>query len=138
MTRPRKNPVASRIRTRDLPLSRRTPYHEANEAVVVVAAGSTISVITIIVTVIVAFFFFLLLLLLKVSFSFSIPNMYACQNQQYKCLFNPLWTGYPRSFYSMTCSVWRNHSEPITCRYLLLFLINDSATVMSDRTMGRV
>ena len=27
MTRPRKNPGASRIRTRDLPLSRRTPYH---------------------------------------------------------------------------------------------------------------
>ena len=27
MTRPRKNPVASGIRTRDLPLSRRTPYH---------------------------------------------------------------------------------------------------------------
>ena len=33
MTRPRKNPGASGIRTRDLPLSRRTPYHEANEAV---------------------------------------------------------------------------------------------------------
>ena len=33
MTRPRKNPVASGIRTRDLPLSRRTPYHKANEAV---------------------------------------------------------------------------------------------------------
>ena len=32
MTRPRKNPVASGIRTRDLPLSRRTPYHLANEA----------------------------------------------------------------------------------------------------------
>ena len=27
MIRPRKNPVASEIRTRDLPLSRRTPYH---------------------------------------------------------------------------------------------------------------
>ena len=27
MTRPRKNPGASGIRTRDLPLSRRTPYH---------------------------------------------------------------------------------------------------------------
>ena len=27
MTRPRKNPGAIRIRTRDLPLSRRTPYH---------------------------------------------------------------------------------------------------------------
>ena len=27
MTRPRKNPVASGIRTRDLPLPRRTPYH---------------------------------------------------------------------------------------------------------------
>ena len=27
MTRPRKNPGASEIRTRDLPLSRRTPYH---------------------------------------------------------------------------------------------------------------
>ena len=27
MTRPRKNPGASRTRTRDLPLSRRTPYH---------------------------------------------------------------------------------------------------------------
>ena len=27
MTRPRKNPGARRIRTRDLPLSRRTPYH---------------------------------------------------------------------------------------------------------------
>ena len=27
MTRPRKNPGASRIRTRDLPLSRRTSYH---------------------------------------------------------------------------------------------------------------
>ena len=27
MTRPRKNPVASGIRTRDLPLSRWTPYH---------------------------------------------------------------------------------------------------------------
>ena len=27
MTRPRKNPAASGIRTRDLPLSRRTPYH---------------------------------------------------------------------------------------------------------------
>ena len=27
MTRPRKNPVASGIRTWDLPLSRRTPYH---------------------------------------------------------------------------------------------------------------
>ena len=34
MTRPRKNPGASRIRTRDLPLSRRTPYHLANEAVI--------------------------------------------------------------------------------------------------------
>ena len=33
MTRPRKNPGTSRIRTRDLPLSRRTPYHLANEAV---------------------------------------------------------------------------------------------------------
>ena len=33
MTRPRKNPGASGIRTRDLPLSRRTPYHKANEAV---------------------------------------------------------------------------------------------------------
>ena len=33
MTRPRKNPVASGIRTRDLPLSGRTPYHLANEAV---------------------------------------------------------------------------------------------------------
>ena len=33
MTRPRKNPAASGIRTRDLPLSRRTPYHLANEAV---------------------------------------------------------------------------------------------------------
>ena len=33
MTRPRKNPDASGIRTRDLPLSRRTPYHKANEAV---------------------------------------------------------------------------------------------------------
>ena len=33
MTRPRKNPGASGIRTRDLPLSRRTPYHLANEAV---------------------------------------------------------------------------------------------------------
>ena len=33
MTRPRKNPVASGIRTRALPLSRRTPYHLANEAV---------------------------------------------------------------------------------------------------------
>ena len=33
MTRPRKNPCASGIRTRDLPLSRRTPYHQANEAV---------------------------------------------------------------------------------------------------------
>ena len=32
-TRPRKNPVASGIRTRDLPVSRRTPYHLANEAV---------------------------------------------------------------------------------------------------------
>ena len=27
MTRPRKNPGASGVRTRDLPLSRRTPYH---------------------------------------------------------------------------------------------------------------
>ena len=27
MTRPRKNPAASGIRTRDLPVSRRTPYH---------------------------------------------------------------------------------------------------------------
>ena len=27
MTRPRKNPVVSGIRTRDLPLSRRTPFH---------------------------------------------------------------------------------------------------------------
>ena len=36
MTRPRrKNPGASGIRTPDLPLSRRTPYHWANEAVVV-------------------------------------------------------------------------------------------------------
>ena len=34
MTRPRKNPGASGIRTRDLPLSRRTPYHWANEAVI--------------------------------------------------------------------------------------------------------
>ena len=34
MTRPRTNPVASGIRTRDLPLSRRTPYHEPSEAVV--------------------------------------------------------------------------------------------------------
>ena len=33
MTRPRKNPGASGIRTRDLPLSRRTPYHLANETV---------------------------------------------------------------------------------------------------------
>ena len=33
MTRPRKNPGASGIRTRDLPLSRRTPYHWAKEAV---------------------------------------------------------------------------------------------------------
>ena len=33
MTRPRKTPGASGIRTRDLPLSRRTPYHLANEAV---------------------------------------------------------------------------------------------------------
>ena len=33
MTRPRKNPGASGIRTRDLPLSRRTLYHWANEAV---------------------------------------------------------------------------------------------------------
>ena len=33
MTRPRKKPVASGIRTRDLPLSRRTPYHSASEAV---------------------------------------------------------------------------------------------------------
>ena len=33
MTRPHKNPVASEIRTRDLPLSRWTPYHLANEAV---------------------------------------------------------------------------------------------------------
>ena len=33
MTRPRKNPGASRIRTRDLLLSRRTPYHLASEAV---------------------------------------------------------------------------------------------------------
>ena len=29
----KKNPGASGIRTRDLPLSRRTPYHSANEAV---------------------------------------------------------------------------------------------------------
>ena len=34
MTPPRKNPGASGIRTQDLPLSRQTPYHEANEAVV--------------------------------------------------------------------------------------------------------
>ena len=33
MTRPWKNPGASGIRTRDLPLSRQTPYHQANEAV---------------------------------------------------------------------------------------------------------
>ena len=33
MTPPRKNPGASGIRTWDLPLSRRTPYHKANEAV---------------------------------------------------------------------------------------------------------
>ena len=33
MTRPGKNPSASGIRTRHLPLSRRTPYHQANEAV---------------------------------------------------------------------------------------------------------
>ena len=33
MTRPQKNPGACGIRTRDLPLSRRTPYHKANEAV---------------------------------------------------------------------------------------------------------
>ena len=33
MTRPRKNPAASGIRTQDLPLSRWTPYHKANEAV---------------------------------------------------------------------------------------------------------
>ena len=33
MTRPRKNPGASGIRARDLPLSRWTPYHYANEAV---------------------------------------------------------------------------------------------------------
>ena len=33
MTRPWNNPVASGIRTRDLPLSRRTPQHEANEVV---------------------------------------------------------------------------------------------------------
>ena len=33
MTQPRKNPGASGIRTRDLPLLRRTPYHLANEAV---------------------------------------------------------------------------------------------------------
>ena len=33
MTRPPKNPGASGIRTRDLPLSRRTPYHSANKAV---------------------------------------------------------------------------------------------------------
>ena len=32
-TRPRKNPGASGIRTRDLPLSRRTPSHRANEAI---------------------------------------------------------------------------------------------------------
>ena len=37
MTQPRKNPGASGIRTRDLLLSRRTPYHLANE--VVVCAG---------------------------------------------------------------------------------------------------
>ena len=35
MTGPRKNPGSSGIRTRDLPLSRRTPYHWANEAVAV-------------------------------------------------------------------------------------------------------
>ena len=33
MTRPRKNPGPSGIRTRDLPLSRRTPYHLASEVV---------------------------------------------------------------------------------------------------------
>ena len=33
MTRPRKNPGVSGIRTRDLPLSRRKPYHQASEAV---------------------------------------------------------------------------------------------------------
>ena len=33
MTRPRKNPGASGIRTRDLPQSRRTPNHKVNEAV---------------------------------------------------------------------------------------------------------
>ena len=36
MTRPRKNPGTSGIRTRDLPLSRRTPYHQANEAVTMI------------------------------------------------------------------------------------------------------
>ena len=34
MTRPRKNPGSSGIRTRDLPLSRRNPYNQANEAIV--------------------------------------------------------------------------------------------------------
>ena len=33
MTRPRKNPGASGIRTQDLPLSRRTPYQQAKEVV---------------------------------------------------------------------------------------------------------
>ena len=41
MTRPRKNPGASGTRTRDLPLSRRTPYHLANEAVYRQGGSST-------------------------------------------------------------------------------------------------
>ena len=44
MTRPRKNPGASGIRTRDLRLSRRTPYHSANEAVRVLVLSVCLSV----------------------------------------------------------------------------------------------
>ena len=40
MTRPRKNPGASGIQTRDLPLSRRTSYHKANQAVIILRVAS--------------------------------------------------------------------------------------------------
>ena len=43
-TWPRKNPSASGIRTRDRPLSRRTPYHQANKAVNKCSTTITISI----------------------------------------------------------------------------------------------
>ena len=44
MTRRRKNPSVSEIRTRDLPLWRRTPDHLGNEAVLVWGLGESVMV----------------------------------------------------------------------------------------------